>query len=356
MQDIKFDFNDITLFPDTLSEIESRKECISLYNDGNLPIISSPMYSIIPHNISYTDLSKTLELFKHNRIVPTIPRGITVPLCSKYFTSFSLQEFKEKFLSKKIDNNPHKDKQPYKVLIDMANGHMKSLLDAVIEFRKLYNRDEILLMVGNIANPNTYRELSEAGADYIRIGIGGGFNCLTSTQTSVHYPLASLISSCYEQKKFLSNPAKIVVDGGIRNYSDIIKSLNLGADYVMLGSLISKSYDLPKENYIKVFNKYCKINSSLSNYIFSKTKIPLYRKTEGMSSKSVQKLWGKKLTTSEGNVTYQKVSHTVNSFVNNLNDYLKSAMSYSNCKTLEEFIGNQNFIFITENSFKRINK
>jgi hypothetical protein len=356
MKDIKFDFNDITLFPEDLSDINSRSECNTLYPDDTLPIMSSPMYSIIPHDISYTELSKTLEILKHNNVIPTIPRGITVPLCSKYFTSFSLSEFKEKFLISKIENNVNKDKQPYKVLIDMANGHMKSLLESIIQFRKMYNKDEIVLMVGNIANPNTYRHLSEAGADYIRIGIGGGFNCLTSTQTSIHYPLASLIISCFEQKKFLLNPAKIVVDGGIRNYSDIIKSLNLGADYVMLGSLISKSYDLPKENYIKIFNKYYKINSSLSNYIFSKTKISLYRKTEGMSSKSVQKIWGKKLTTSEGNITYQKVSHTLNGFVNNLNDYLKSAMSYSNCKTLQEFIGNQNFIFITENSFKRINK
>jgi hypothetical protein len=356
MQDIKFDFNDITLYPDVISKINSRSECNTLYSDNTLPIISSPMYSIIPHDISYTELSKTLENLKDNNIVPSIPRGIKVPLCSKYFSSFSLVEFNEKFLSKKIENNTQKDKQPYKVLIDMANGHMESLLDSIIKFREIYNKDEIVLMVGNIANYETYRILSEAGADYIRIGIGGGFNCLTSTQTSIHYPLASLIISCYEQKKFLNTPAKIVVDGGIRNYSDIIKSLNLGADYIMLGSLISKSYDLPKEDYIKVFNKYIKVNSFLSNYIFSKTKIPLYRKTEGMSSKSVQKIWGKKLTTSEGNVTYQKVSYTVNSFISNLNDYLKSAMSYSNCRTLQEFIGNQNFIFITENSFKRINK
>jgi hypothetical protein len=75
-----------------------------------------------------------------------------------------------------------------------------------------------------------------------------------------------------------------------------------------------------------------------------------------MSTKEVQRKWGKKkLTTSEGIVKYNKVEYTLESWIDNFKDYLKSAMSYTNSKTLEEFKESE-FIFITENSLKRFNK
>ena len=69
--------------------------------------------------------------------------------------------------------------------------------------------------------------------------------CITSSNTSIHYPIASLLSETYEIKKKLEHAGEwtplIIADGGIRNYSDVIKAIGiLGADYVMIGGLFSK--------------------------------------------------------------------------------------------------------------------
>jgi hypothetical protein len=77
---------------------------------------------------------------------------------------------------------------------------------------------------------------------------------------------------------------------------------------------------------------------------------------KAMGGKEVQRKWGKKnLTTSEGIVKYNQVEYTLGSWIDNFKDYLKSAMSYTNSLTLEEFKDSE-FIFITENALKRFNK
>jgi hypothetical protein len=76
-----------------------------------------------------------------------------------------------------------------------------------------------------------------------------------------------------------------------------------------------------------------------------------------MSTKEVQKKWGKEvLTTSEGVIRFRRVEYTLQQWVENFEDYLRSAMSYSNANNLNEFIGNAEIIKITDNSYKRFKK
>jgi hypothetical protein len=85
--------------------------------------------------------------------------------------------------------------------------------------------------------------------------------------------------------------------------------------------------------------------------------VPLYKNFRGMSTKEVQKSWGRdELKTSEGVTRRNEVKYTIESWCRNFEDYLRSAMSYSGKKELHQFIGGASFNMISENSFKRFNK
>jgi IMP dehydrogenase/GMP reductase len=208
-------------------------------------------------------------------------------------------------------------------------------------------------MVGNVANPETYALLSEAGADYVRIGIGNGNACSTTVHTGVGYPMASLIKECYDISCTLDNPAKIVADGGMKDYSDIIKALALGADYVMVGSIFNKAIESCGDNYLWGKIKVCQDDARFLYDIG----LPIYKKFRGMSTKEVQKKWGKQvLTTSEGVIRFRKVEYTLEKWAQNFEDYLRSSMSYCNASELKEFIGQVEFIKITDNAYNRFKK
>jgi hypothetical protein len=76
-----------------------------------------------------------------------------------------------------------------------------------------------------------------------------------------------------------------------------------------------------------------------------------------MSTKEVQKKWGKQvLTTSEGVIRFRKVEYTLEKWAQNFEDYLRSSMSYCNASELKEFIGQVEFIKITDNAYNRFKK
>lgn len=337
----KFDFKDITIVPESTSSIRSRSE-VNIYNEkGELPIMVSPMDTVVDIN----NYKKFLDL----NIPVCLPRGEVQ--VEEAFTSVSLEEF-ETYINYYLPTLKVKTM----ILVDIANGHIEKLHELCKLFVSKRDKDYHTLMVGNIANPKTYKKLAKIGVDYVRVGIGGGSGCLTSANTGVHYPMASLINECYEIKKDEGYEAKIVADGGFRNYDDIIKALMLGADYVMLGGVLNKCLESCGQT--KIFNK-LNLNQSQSEYIWRKyPKLRKYmtKSFRGMSTKDVQKKWNKTvLKTSEGISKTNKIEYTLEQWVTNFKDYLKSAMSYTNSKNLELFKDSE-YVFITENALKRFNK
>ena len=295
------------------------------------------------------------KVFEENGMMVCLPRGVKVLTTnSRLFMSLSLDEF-EKFVDDySVGIFP---KGRVSILVDIANGHMRKLYNLVDRFmnhRRVDLGHEI--MVGNIANPQTYGEYAKLGVDYIRVGIGGGSGCLTSANTGVHYPMASLINECFEIKKSNNYKTRIVADGGFRNYDEIIKAISLGADYVMLGGILNKSLESCGQNYL--FKK-IKVSQSIAEYIWNNVpflKKHLYKSFRGMSTKEVQKKWGREvLKTSEGISKFNKVEYTVPQWINNFNDYLSSAMSYTDSINLDSF-REARHEHITENALKRFYK
>lgn len=354
-----FDFDDILLEPTVLSEISSRKE-INLYYDNKLPLMTAPMNTVIDE--------KNFHLFeKHGitAILPRIPNITNNHYSFDRFMSYSLTDFEMIFLVDKI-NVPH-EKKVY-ALIDVANGHMEKLFNLAKKAKEEYG-DSMCLMIGNVANPETFLKYANINVDYIRIGIGNGGGCLTTVQTGVGYPMASLIEKCNwykKQSKIYGNTKTLIVaDGGFKKYSDVIKALALGADYVMLGSIFNKALESAGETIRdtstiddrgfavgQIIDQYSEEALNMFN-----ADITLRKTFRGMSTKDVQKIWGKEtFTTSEGVVKSHKVEYTLEGWVNNFTDYLRSAMSYCGKKELHQFIGGAKYNLITQNSFNRYNK
>lgn len=344
---IKVDFNDILIQPAEKTSITSRKQVNPFDKNGFLPIFTAPMDTVV-------DIENQFD-FKTNKISVCFPRQkkYSHSFGQWFFSSISLDSFIEYYINK-FETLETSSSFPHYVLIDIANGHMEKMMTA-IKIAKEKHGDGIFIMAGNVANPNTYRLLSDAGADAVRIGIGNGNGCLTTQQTGIGYPMASLIRECYYKSLTMDNAALIIADGGMKDYSDIIKAIALGADYVMVGSLLNKCLESCGET--RIF-KHIKLNpkSKLTQWLYKKG-FKLTKRFRGMSTKEVQKNWGNEvIKTSEGVVRIRPVEYTLSQWAGNFEDYLRSAMSYTNCKTLEEFRGNVSLNVISEQAHKRFNK
>jgi hypothetical protein len=303
---------------------------------------------------------KNAKIYFKNKINAILPRSKNDfemafrirDFAEHMFISVSLDQFQYLFCNQRL-NTP---KKAYKILIDIANGNMIKLFDAVKTAKD--SNPNLIIMIGNISNPETLEYLynNKIYADYIRLGVGNGQACQTSTFSGIGYPQASLIQDCYHklnELNWIDKRPKLISDGGHKDYSDIIKALNLGADYVMIGSIFSHSIESCGKNFL--FKKILFPNI-LSKKLYKI--LPIYKQLRGMSTKNVQKIIGKnlKLKSEEGIIKYNKINFSLNEWIKDFESYLRSAMSYSNCQDLKSFIGKNNYIKITYNSFKRFKK
>ena len=351
-----FDFDDILIEPEIHTGIRSRKEVDPFDEREMLPLFTAPMDTVVGE--------ENYEIFNKNRIYSIIPRKKeshnSISFEYKNWKAYGLEDFEDIFIKNKQDIEIGKSAF---ALIDIANGHMKIVKDLLEKSKEIYGR-RITIMVGNCANPMTYLSLSQSGADYIRMGIGNGGGCLTTQQTGIGYPMASLVHECSKIQQERNLRTRIVADGGFKKYSDVIKALALGADYVMLGSILNKSLESTGETYEenKKYDSWTEPGDKVNQYSEETLKQfesgkKFYKKFRGMSTKDVQKSLGKtELKTSEGISKMQPVEYTLSGWTNNFKDYLKSAMSYTDCKTIGEFIGKVRFNLITKNSLERFNK
>ena len=352
-----FDFDDVLIEPEFLSPVRSRKEVSILDERGMLPLFTAPMDTVIGE--------ENIELFNQKGIYGILPRKINytkedVSNDFRKWIAYGIGDFEKLFVDEKIQIPVG---ERYYALIDIANGHMSYLRNLVIKAKENYG-STLQIMVGNCANPSTFLAMSQAGVDYVRMGIGNGAGCLTTVQTGVGYPMASLIHETCKIQMEGEIQTRIVADGGFKKYADIIKALALGADYVMLGSIFNKSLESCGETYEgnKKYDSWTEPGEKVDQY--SKETLTqflsgkkFYKKFRGMSTKEVQKSLGKEiLNTSEGISKMQPVEYTLGGWKENFEDYLKSAMSYTGCFNLGEFTGKVNFNQISKNSLERFNK
>lgn len=386
---ILYALDDVTILPAASSKINSRSECNPCYGD-KLPIFTAPMTSVVSEG--------NLEVWEKNGITPILPRNIDIEKRLDYavngtWAAFSLDEFQEYFIDKVLDLPETKE---VKVLIDIANGHMERLRTSIMRSKVLMSEfrkgTDYQIMAGNIANPETYKLLSEAGCDYVRCSVGSGNVCVTSSNVGVHHPMATLLDECYKLKCNHDLKAKIIADGGINSFRRANVALALGADYVMIGSAFAGCYESAAEfHFVSKFCPYSEgsdyiefvhyaTNACVSQHhyhllkngqvkIFDKdennsrvitppedmkkdiiSQLPfleddlgtnIYKEVFGMASRKAQALISKEggKKTAEGILKKIPVKYTVAQWVDNFKSYLRSCMSYCGKTTLESFVG-----------------
>ncbi|MFH1423190.1 MAG: IMP dehydrogenase [Planctomycetota bacterium] len=128
------------------------------------------------------------------------------------------------------------------IVVDTAHGHSKKVIETVKEIKKKYKAPVI---AGNIATAEAAKELSKAGADAIKVGIGPGSICTTRIVAGVGVPqLTALFECAKEAKKYKTY---IIADGGVRHSGDITKAVAAGAHMIMIGSLLAGVDESPGE-------------------------------------------------------------------------------------------------------------
>ena len=375
---IKYSYNDISIIPNELSHISHRSECCPFLDNGKLPIFTAPMSTVVNIN--------NFELFEMNNINAILPRSVYVDDRLEFakngkWTAFSLTEFERIFADE--DNSIEFKSGPVKhILIDVANGHMAKIYELVKRCKTILG-DQIEIMIGNIANPKTYRDAALAGASYVRLGIGSGSGCITSSNTGIHFPMASLIDETvdvrnnlmendevqeYLKLKHFQMP-KIIADGGIRNYSDVIKALALGADYVMIGGLFASIIEsaapihlktdtglVPCRDDRKIVDLHGKLYFEEKNKCVTEVPCPLVKVFYGMASSRGQiDLTGKKNKTSEGIEKVISVTTNLYKWSENMASYIQSAMSYLGIYDVYK-LRNAEKCVISNNTYASINK
>ena len=354
-----FSLDDIVLIPQVLSNIEHRSQCSPYIREHSLlpgagvklPLFTAPMSCVIsPDNY---------QEFIKNNINTIIPRNIHIntrlKLAKDTFVALGLEEFRTLIQEETL---------PYKmfILVDIANGHMSELHTLAHKAKKKFG-DTMVLMIGNIASPETYIAYSMIGVDYVRCGIGTSPVCTTSANSGIHYPMGSLLTGIREQKLYYAGRdikfAKIVADGGFSNFDQIIKALALGADYVMLGKIFAKTVEAcgiissaVYPNKEELLNKPQDFDTKMRESGINTIRFyECTREYYGMSTKRAQVEFGKEGNkTAEGISSIVLVEYTIRSWVDNFKHYLRSAMSYTDSVDLEAFKKNATYKLITPNA------
>ena len=183
--------------------------------------------------------------------------------------------------------------------------------------------DKAHIMAGNIATYTGALALAQLGVDSIRVGIGGGSICSTRIQTGHGMPTLASVFECVQVKEKFPD-LKIIADGGIKTSGDMVKALAAGADFVMVGSLLAGTAEAPGEIVYKDGEK--------------------YKSYRGMASKDAQMDWRGKTSSLEGVATVIPYKGQVFPILSGLENGIRSGLSYSGARNLQELRENARFI------------
>ena len=228
------------------------------------------------------------------------------------------------------------------VIVDTAHGHSENVLRTLRTLKQMpeVSRRGVQVIVGNIATAEAARDLVEAGADAVKVGIGPGSICTTRVVTGVGMPQITAIMNAVQGA---GADVPIIADGGVRHSGDIPKALVAGAHGVMMGSLFAGLDESPGELVIHQGRRYKSYRGMGSEGAMMAGSADRYRQAEkvGRDGQAMQKFVPEGV---EGLVPYRG---SLAEFVYQLVGGLRSAMGYVGCGTIEELRTRARFVRVT---------
>jgi IMP dehydrogenase len=230
------------------------------------------------------------------------------------------------------------------VAIDTAHGHSRGVMETIYALRRRY--PEMPILAGNVVTREGVRDLAEAGASVVKIGVGAGSICTTRVVSGAGMPQLTAILECAEAARTAG--IAIIADGGIRFSGDITKALAAGASAVMLGSLLAGLHESPGEIVIREGRSFKEYRGMGSLSAMKGRASDRYQSAQGDNASP--DISGKTVPEGiEGQVPYKGM---LKDFVFQLMGGLRSGMGYVGAGSLPELWSKARFVRISRASYQ----
>ncbi len=221
------------------------------------------------------------------------------------------------------------------LVVDVAHGHADHTLKMIARLKRAH--PAALVIGGNVATPEGLRDLAEAGADAVKVGVGAGSICTTREVTGFGIPQLTAVGECAEAGHSLGVP--VIADGGIRSSADVTKALAAGASTVMVGSMLAGTRESPGVTVVRSGQRFKVVRGMASL-------------TANVDRKRIEKdqeqdpiEWEKVVP--EGVEAVVPYRGSAAEILYQLVGGLRSGMSYAGAATIPELWANADFIRIT---------
>lgn len=326
-------YEDISLIPNQISEIEHRSECSTLTHflgiQLDVPIIASPM-----NTVCAGEMRKRLSDLGCLGIVH---RFNTPDEQLNHFFHGDMTYTDKNTWAAAVGINSEMEYERLKILadagvkiicIDIANGGSIMIEKYINSSQQIIDNYGLKIIAGNVASYEATKYLIELGVDAIRVGIGNGAMCSTSVKSGIGIGQVDAIQRALSAKQDMKSNVKIIADGGINTPGAMCKAIALGCDAVMFGRVLAGTDEAPGE-----VLKYNGLR---------------WKKYHGSASFAAKQ--GNK-DYIEGEESLVPYKGSVAKIIKEYKEGLQSSMSYLNARTIDEYQNNATFVRLTSHAF-----
>lgn len=242
-------YSDIILVP-KLSNIETRNavdvSCKFGNQSFNLPVVPANMKTVINEELAKMLSDANFFYIMHRFGISNYEFVNTTNKQNLKCISISVgvKQSDIECLQKIAEDNLRVDY----ITIDIAHGHSVLMKNTINEIKKIFG-DKTFIIAGNVATSDAVSEITQWGADAIKVGIGQGSPCTTKDKTGFTMPMFSCMLECAKNADI-----PLIADGGVKCNGDVAKAICAGADMVMVGGMFAECVDSPAENITKTLH------------------------------------------------------------------------------------------------------